>query len=175
MKIASSGMALLLSIRGSEPQQLALKQAANFVRAQTELVESANRFLDHLQRPCRGSRVTTVGLLLRDKCAGAVAQLDDAFMLELAIRFGNGIGVHHQVLGHSPYARQLLAQPQCTRRNGVLYLLHQLEVDRNTGVGIRLEQHSGITKTNCPTEIVQYYCTADGVLLSTGNCGSQLL
>ena len=79
-----------------------------------------------------------VGQLLRprvagDERAGAVAQLDDAFVLELAVGLGHGVRVDHELLRQRADAGQLLARPQRAGFDGVLHLLHQLEVDGNAG------------------------------------------
>ena len=47
-----------------------------------------------------------------DERAGAVPQLDDAFVLELAVGLGDGVRVDHELLRQRPDAGQLLARPQ---------------------------------------------------------------
>ena len=76
-----------------------------------------------------------------DERAGAVAQLDDAFVLELAVGLGHGVRVDHELLRQRPDAGQLLARPQRAGFDAVLHLLHQLEVDGNTRRGIGPKQH----------------------------------
>src|SRR5687768_7446701 len=83
-------------------------------------------------------RANLVGQLLRsgtprDERAGAVAQLDDPFVFELAVRLGDRVWVDHEFLRQGADARQLLPWPHRARLDGVFHLLHQLEVDRNTG------------------------------------------
>src|SRR5262245_54139902 len=53
--------------------------------------------------------------VLRNEGAGTVPQLDDSFVLELAVRLRHGIRVNHERLGEGPDARELLAGPQGTR------------------------------------------------------------
>src|SRR5947199_2381649 len=43
----------------------------------------------------------------RYECAGAMAQLDDSFVLELAIRFGDGVWIDDQLFGQRTNAGQL--------------------------------------------------------------------
>ena len=65
-------------------------------------------------------RAQLVGVLLRrrlvrDECAGALPQLDDALVLQLAIRLRDRVGIDDQLLGQGPDARQLLARAQGRR------------------------------------------------------------
>ena len=99
-----------------------------------------------------------------DERAGAVAQLDDAFVLELAVGLGDGVRVDHELLRQRPDAGQLLARPQRAGLDGVLHLLHQLEVDGHAGRGIGPEQHG----SNCTTELIQCYCRRSSRDLSSG-------
>ena len=77
----------------------------------------------------------------RHERAGAVPQLDDAFVLELSIRFRDGIGVDHELLRQRPDSRQLIARPQRAGFDGVLHLLHQLEVNRDAEGRVGPEEH----------------------------------
>ena len=76
-----------------------------------------------------------------DERAGAVAQLDDALVLELAVGLGDGVRVDHELLRERADARQLLARAQRAGFDAVLHLLHQLEVDGHAGRGVGPEQH----------------------------------
>ena len=76
-----------------------------------------------------------------DEGAGAVAQLDHAFVFELAVGLGDGVGIDHELLRQRPDARQLFARPQRAGFDAVLHLLHQLEVDRHAGRGVGPKQH----------------------------------
>src|SRR5687767_3862785 len=46
----------------------------------------------------------------RDECAGAVPQLDDAFVLQLAISLRDRVGVNHELLRERPDTGQLLTR-----------------------------------------------------------------
>ena len=87
-----------------------------------------------------------VGQLLRagaagDERSGAMAQFDHPFVFELAIDLGDRVWIDDQLLGQRPDAGQLLARAQRAGFDGVLHLLHQLEVDGDAGGRIRAEQH----------------------------------
>src|SRR5687768_13185686 len=77
----------------------------------------------------------------RDERAGTLPQLDDAFVLELAICLGHRVRIDHELLREGTNAGQLLARTQRTRLDAVLHLLHQLEVDGNAGRRVRSEHH----------------------------------
>ena len=64
-------------------------------------------------RTCRSSFFRS--RVRRDERAGAVAQLDDALVLELAVGLGHGVGIDHELLRQRTDAGQLLARPRARR------------------------------------------------------------
>jgi len=82
--------------------------------------------------------------VVRHERAGAVAQLDHAFVLQLAVRLGHGVRVDHQLLGQRADPRQLLARAQRAGFDAVLHLLHDLEVDGHAGRRVGPEQHGTV-------------------------------
>src|SRR4051812_48369868 len=72
---------------------------------------------------------------------GAMPQLDDALVFELAVSLGDGVRIDHQLLGDRPDAGQLIARVKRTGLDAVLHLLHQLQVDGNAGGRVGAEQH----------------------------------
>jgi hypothetical protein len=87
------------------------------------------------------------GRLARDKRAGAMTQLDHAIVFELPVRLGDRVRVDHQLLRQRPDARQLVARPQRSGFDGVLHLLHQLEVDGHAERRVWAENHRCTTVT----------------------------
>ena len=77
-----------------------------------------------------------------DERARAVPQLDHALVLELAVRLGDRVGIDHELLRERPDAGQLVARPQRAGFDGVLHLLHQLQVDGHARRGIGPEDHA---------------------------------
>src|SRR5439155_14428670 len=73
--------------------------------------------------------------------AGALTQLDDPFVFELAISLGHGIWIDHELLRQRTDARQLLARTQRSRFDAVFHLLHQLQINRHARRGIGTKQH----------------------------------
>ena len=92
-----------------------------------------------------------------DERAGAVAQLDHAFVLELAVGLGDRVGIDHELLRERPDAGQLIARPQRARFDGVLHLLHQLQVDGHARRGMWSDNHAALRvgPANCTTDIAQ--------------------
>ena len=86
---------------------------------------------------------------VRDEGAGALPEFDHAFMFELAIGLGHGVGIHDELFREGPDAGQLLAGLQRARFDGVFHLLDQLEINRHARRRIRLE------KNHCTTDIIQ--------------------
>src|SRR5262249_21033624 len=80
------------------------------------------------------------------------------------VRFGDGVRIDHQLLGQRTDAGQLLARPERPGFDGVLHLLHQLEVDGHAERRVWPENHD-VSAANCITELAQYYCdtTHDGL------------
>jgi hypothetical protein len=88
-----------------------------------------------------------IGELLLARRAGderrrARAQLDHAVVLELAVCLGDRVGIDHELLRERPDAGQLIAHPQRAGLDGVLHLLHQLQVDGHARRGIGPEHHA---------------------------------
>jgi hypothetical protein len=71
-----------------------------------------------------------------------MADFDDAFMLELAVGFGDGIWVDDERFGHLSDARQLIARAESAGFDGVFHLLHELEVDGNAGAVVESADHA---------------------------------
>src|SRR6185503_6272091 len=120
-----------LPSRFAESRELRLEQAADLVFAQTTRAQLADGFRDERLRAAKflGTallRARRVG----HECAGTLPELDHAFALELAIRLRHRVGVDHELLGERPNARQLLAGAQRSGLDGVLHLLHELEINR---------------------------------------------
>jgi hypothetical protein len=65
-----------------------------------------------------------------------VAKHDEAGVWHFPVRFGDGIGVHHEILGHFSNARELVSWRQGSQFDGVSDLLDQLQVHGNAGLGI---------------------------------------
>src|SRR5262245_17460177 len=130
----------------AESRELRLEQAADLVVAQTALPQLADGFRDERLRAAKslGPALLRAGRIGHER-AGALLELHDAFALELAIRFRDRVGVDHELLGERPDARQLVAGAQRPRLDGVLHLLHELEVDRHAQRRIRLDDHRGST------------------------------
>ena len=123
-----------------KPRQLRLEQAPNLVFAETARAQPLNRCRhDRLARP-HGVCQLPGSAIGADKCAGAVAELDDAFVLEFPVRLRDSVRIDDEPLGERPDTRQLLARSQGTCFNGVLHLLDQLQVDRDAGGGIGAEE-----------------------------------
>ena len=75
-------------------------------------------------------------------------QLDDAFVLQLAVGLGHRVRVDHELLGQRADAGQLLAGTEGARFDAVLHLLHQLEVDGNTRRRVGTEEHTATVLLN---------------------------
>jgi hypothetical protein len=71
-------------------------------------------------------------------------QLQYALVFQLAIRADHSVGVHHEVLGYLADRRQLVALPQRAHLNGVLHLLHQLEIKGHAGRGMDAKDHKSV-------------------------------
>jgi hypothetical protein len=70
-----------------------------------------------------------------------VPQFDDAFVFQLAIGLGDGVGIDHELLRERPDTGELFAGTQGAGFDRVLHLLHQLEVDGHAERGVGAEQH----------------------------------
>src|ERR1700752_3266094 len=131
-----------LSSRFAESRELRLEQAADLVVAQASCPQLFDGLGDERLRTAKFVGIAVPRACLRShECAGALAQLADAFALELAIRFRDRVRVDHELLGQRPNARQLIPGPQRSDLDGVLHLLHELEVDRHAQGRIRLDDH----------------------------------
>src|SRR5712691_642682 len=132
----------------AQPRQLRLEQPPDLLAGDAARAQFLHRGRDdHLPGP------KLVGHAPRpripgDERAGAVAQLDDAFVLELPVGFGHGVRVDHKFLRQRTDAGQLLARAERARFDAVLHLLHQLEVDGNAGRGIGPKEHRHETVRN---------------------------
>src|SRR5689334_3544499 len=141
-----------------EPGKLGFEQPPDFLVAQplgAQLLDRAAH--DRLREPY-GIRAFLAFRCGGDERARTVPKLDDALVLELAIGFRDRVRVDHELLGQRPDAGQLLARPHCSSLDGVLHLLHQLEVDRDAEGWVRAENHVCCCASNCITELAQCYC-----------------
>src|SRR5581483_10645369 len=66
---------------------------------------------------------------------------DNAFLFQLAISPGNGVGIDRQLLGEHTDGRQLLARRQAAGRHLVFHLIDDLQVDRHAIVRGDVEVH----------------------------------
>ncbi len=69
----------------------------------------------------------------------SLAQFDDPAVLQFAVGFGHGIRIGHDVLGKAANGGKLVFGAQCPRFNRVHDLLHQLQINRDAGVGMDAE------------------------------------
>src|SRR5438876_11204878 len=145
---------LIFCSRFREPGQLGFEQPPDFVVAQAFRAQLLDGRTDD-----RLSEADLVGEFLapgagRHERAGAVPKLENAVVLELAIGLRDGVRVDDEFFGERTDAGKLVARAKGAGFDGVLHLLHELEVDGNAERGIGAEQHHG----NCITDIIQYYC-----------------
>src|SRR5262245_4912076 len=138
--------------------QLGFEQAPDLLVAESPCAQPLHR-----RRHDALSRAQRLGelfppVVLRHKGARAVTQLDDALVLQLAVGLGDGVRVDHEFLRERPDARQLLPGPEGPRLDGVLHLLHQLEVDWNAERRIGPEEHRIAVQSDCTTVIAQCDC-----------------
>ena len=96
--------------------------------------------LEHRARP-RHFRHPSGAPVLGDERAGALSELDDAIMFEVAVRLRHRVGVDHEVLGHAPDRRKLIAGSEGADIDGVLHLFDQLEIHGHAGGWIRAKQY----------------------------------
>ena len=71
-------------------------------------------------------------------------QLEDSFVLQLAVGADHGVGVHDQVLGELADGGKLIALAKRAGFHRVLHLLHELEVERNAGGLIEAKDHMNV-------------------------------
>src|SRR5260221_8786324 len=121
--------------------ELGLEEPADFLVRQAARAQLVDRGGDGRQ-----SGFHRVGLLLRagaarDERAGAVAQLDDALVLELAVRLGDRVRIDDELFGERTDAGQLFAGAERPGFDAVLHLLHELKGDGHAGRRIRSKQH----------------------------------
>src|SRR5262245_29843429 len=141
---------LISCFRFRQPGELRLEQPADLVLGHAAVAQPFDGGGDDR---LRGAKL--VGGFLRARVrrhegAGAVPQLDHALVLELAVCLGDRVGVDDELFRQRPDARQLLAGPERAGLDGVLHLLHQLEVDGNAGGRVGADDHG-----HCATELVQ--------------------
>src|SRR4029453_4810357 len=110
--------------------QFVLHQPANVVLAEIERLEAVDRGSNNglglfHQVDARRDRLT-------NEHAGAVAQLENPFALQVAIGANHGVGVDQQVFGHFANAGELLPGPDRPRLNGVLQVFDELKIQRRT-------------------------------------------
>src|SRR5262252_2347964 len=120
-----------LPSRARQPRQLRLEEPANLVVGQTtlaKLLDCARN--DRLAGTKRVGRLFPAGSSGHER-SGAVAEFDHALVLELAIRLCDGVRVDDELFGEGTDTGELLARAQSASFDGVLHLLHQLEVDRH--------------------------------------------
>src|SRR2546428_6309078 len=132
---------LISCFRFRQAGELRLEQPADLVLGDAALAQPLDGGGDD---GLRGAQL--VGGFLRarargDERAGAVAQLDYALVLELAVRLRDRVRVDDELFRQRPDARQLLARAQRAGLDGVLHLLHQLEVDGDAGGRVRADDH----------------------------------
>src|SRR2546425_9380113 len=124
-----------------QPCQLRFEQPPNLLVGEAARTEPLYRGRDD-----RLAGAKRVGRLLRpriprDERAGAMTQLDDAFVLELAIGLRHRVRIDHELLRQRPDPGQLLARAERAGLDAMLHLLHQLQVDGNAQRWIRSKQH----------------------------------
>src|SRR5215813_14373971 len=116
MTVARTGAresATVASCSGRTPQagELGLEQAPDLLVGEAAPAQPIDRRGDN-----RLAGAVLVGFLLGtgvagDERAGAVPELDDALVLELAVRLGHRVRVDHEVLRQGADAGQLFAGP----------------------------------------------------------------
>ena len=75
-------------------------------------------------------------------------QLDDTFVFELAIDLGDGVRIDHELLRERSDAGQLFTRAQGAGFDGVLDLLHELQVDGYAERWVGAEQHMATVLLN---------------------------
>src|SRR6266542_4875088 len=125
----------------AQSRKLRLEQSSDLLVAHTPRAQPLDRRRDDgLPRTKLLGQLFSAGVRRHER-AGAVPELDEAFVLQLAVGLGDGVRVDDEVLGKRTYPRQLFARSQRAGLDGVLHLLHQLEVNRGTERRVRAEDH----------------------------------
>src|SRR5437879_12580813 len=83
----------------------------------------------------------------RERCGGAVRYerarpgptVDEAFVLELAIRLEHGVRIDREVLDDLACGREPVPGPKHRLANGVLDLLHELQLGRDPRSGVQVK------------------------------------
>ena len=92
---------------------------------------------------------------IRHENPAAVAELDDPFVIELAISLYDRRRVDRQVFRKLADRWKLIARRKRARRHIVADLIHQLPVNRNAGLDIELEMKHFETVFGCMVTAIQ--------------------
>src|SRR5690606_9977949 len=116
---------------------LRLEQATNRAVVEPELTQTRHGS-SHRRAPALDGRRVTPNAR-RDECAGPVPELDEPFVLHLAVSLRHCIRVHDELACQLADPRQLIARGQRAELDRVPNLLDELQVERDTGLRVRLE------------------------------------
>src|SRR5262245_16206800 len=131
--ITGASATLISCFRLRESRELRLEQPPDLVLGDAALAQPHDRGGDDRLRGAELVGGFPRTRVRRDERAGAVAQLDHALVLELAVCLRDRVRIDDELFRQRPDARQLLARAQRAGFDGVLHLLHQLEVDGDAG------------------------------------------
>lgn len=90
------------------------------------------------------------GVELGDEGTGAGAGGDDAFGFELAVRFGDGVGIDDELGGEATDGGEFLAFGEVAEGDFAFYVVDDLLIDRAGGRLIEIKLH-------CSSENYLYY------------------
>src|SRR5262249_6711031 len=93
----------------------------------------------------RGGHVTGEGAGAAsdaDESTRALAKLEEAFVFELVVGFGDGVGADDELFGEGADAGKLVTVGERAGFGGVADLLHELEIEGRAGGGRELEKHT---------------------------------
>ena len=139
--LGPGGEALLLELRLDEP--------ADLIRGEALAAELADEGLD-VSLCGRDSgrarrRLPRCLAALGDERTDTVAKLEQTFKIQLAINACDGVRVHHELLGERADGRQWIARCERACLDGVPDLLLELEIDRDAGAWVWLEEECHCT------------------------------
>ena len=126
-------------------RELRLKQPADLRFPKSVFLKLADELVNILLRLLQAASLFRLTFKVDDKCTGAVPYLDDAFVFQFPVGLDNCCWAQDKVLSQSSDTGKLIARHEGANVDGVLDLLNQLQIERNTGGRIEAKK----VKSHC--------------------------
>ena len=128
--------------------EFGFEQPTNLAFVQTLLLQGFKKFAHLALRVAELFSLRTAAAAGGDECSEAVADFEDAFLLQIAIDLDDGVGVDDECFGEATDSGELIAGDESAGLDGVTNLFFELNVDGDAGGRIGFAKH-------CTTVIAQ--------------------